>query len=434
MESIKEYLKRGPAKSKEIQAYTGLSQGSISTKLKAMGDKIVRIQDGRAPRYAMSREAFGGGNRIPISTVDLSGNSSIIAYLRPLLHGGFFVESVKDTPSVLLGDSLNGLYDDLPYFLYDLRPQGFLGKKIAETMASLSDGFPKNPERWNSEHIGKFLMINGDDMHGNIRLGESLLLRIPQKTTQYSRDEYQQLAQNAIAGEVPGSSAGGEQPKFAVYCKECLSHVIVKFSPTEKNEIAERWRDILISEYHATKTLQSYGFSTSDVELSEIDNQLFLESNRFDRHGAIGRSSMISLRSIDSEFVGLGENWPAVLKALAERELVKWDHVYEAEVLWHFGHYINNSDMHLGNISLAIDGDGFRLLPVYDMCSMGFAPTPGGHLRPYAFKEYDPEPLIINREVLMETKEMAYEFWENLKQDLLISEKLKKFLKLNPMG
>lgn len=426
MEAIKEYLKRGPATSREIQAYTGLSQGTVSTKLKSMGERILRIQDGRAPRYAMSREAFGGGDKIPVSMVDLSGNKTVIAYLRPLLQGGFYVEKVPGTPSVLLGDNVNGLYDDLPYFLYDLRPQGFLGRQIAETMASLSDTFPRNPDRWTAEHIGKFLMINGDDLHGNILLGEPLRLRIPRKTILYSREDYPQLAQDAIAGEIPGSSAGGEQPKFAVFCKECSSHVIVKFSPAENNEISERWRDILITEYHAAKTLRRHGFPAADVELLEIDRQLFLESSRFDRHGEYGRSSMISLRSIDSEFVGFGENWPAVLKALAERKLIPWEHLHDAEVLWHFGHSIHNTDMHLGNISLAIHGDGFRLLPVYDMCSMGFAPI-SGHLRPYTFKGHEPKSLTIDHEVLIKIKEMTHEFWKNVNEDRLISEKLKTF-------
>ena len=44
-------------------------------------------------------------------------------------------------------------------------------------------------------------------------------------------------------GELPGSSAGGEQPKFTALKKDPrgdLSHVIVKFSPKGDNDVAKR--------------------------------------------------------------------------------------------------------------------------------------------------------------------------------------------------
>jgi hypothetical protein len=48
--------------------------------------------------------------------------------------------------------------------------------------------------------------------------------------------------------------------------------------------------------------------------------------------------------------------------------------VFDTEVLWLFGKLIYNTDMHLGNLTMGIAGNIFKLLPVYDMCSMGFAP------------------------------------------------------------
>jgi hypothetical protein len=47
-------------------------------------------------------------------------------------------------------------------------------------------------------------------------------------------------------GAIPGSSAGGEQPKFTAYCGERSAHVIVKFSPLGDDAVARRWRDILV--------------------------------------------------------------------------------------------------------------------------------------------------------------------------------------------
>jgi len=81
---------------------------------------------------------------------------------------------------------------------------------------------------------------------------------------------------------------------------------------------------------------------------------------------------MLSLQAVDAEFVGLSCDWPKILKALYEKRLVSWEDVQHSEFVWHFGHLINNTDMHLGNLSLSVRGDGFESLPIYDMCSMGW--------------------------------------------------------------
>ena len=45
--SIRDYLERGPATSREIQAETGLSQTAVSRQLRGMKDSVIRLQDGR---------------------------------------------------------------------------------------------------------------------------------------------------------------------------------------------------------------------------------------------------------------------------------------------------------------------------------------------------------------------------------------------------
>ncbi|MDV3228312.1 transcriptional regulator, partial [Salmonella enterica] len=55
-------------------------------------------------------------------------------------------------------------------------------------------------------------------------------------------NRYQQLAEDALAGEVIGSSAGGEQPKFACFAETRWGNqnVLVKFSARERNTVSER--------------------------------------------------------------------------------------------------------------------------------------------------------------------------------------------------
>ena len=238
--SIREYLELGPATSKEIQAATGLSQSAVARQLRNMGDTVIRLQNGRSPRYAATRNAFGGNDKLPLSLVDAHGNTVLAAYIRPLVPEGFFVEPATGMPPLLLGESASGVYDDLPYFLLDLGPQGFLGRKIADEMASQSADFPADPRRWNINHIGRYLVSNGDDLPGNFKFGEQALLRVRRKPAVVCDEDYSVLADDVISGVVPGSPAGGEQPKFTAFSRNSSSHVIVKFSPKGDNEIARR--------------------------------------------------------------------------------------------------------------------------------------------------------------------------------------------------
>ena len=426
--TISNYLERGPATSKEIQAATGLSQSAVARQLRNLGDHIIKMQNGRSLRYAATCNAFGGNDKLPLSIVNAHGNTVLAAYLRPLIHGGFFVEAATGTPPLLLGVNKNGLYDDLPFFLFDLSPQGFLGRQIAEEMASQSDDFPTDPRRWNTNHIGRYLVSNGDNLPGNFKFGEQALLRVRRKPVITSDKDYPALADSVMSGVIPGSSAGGEQPKFTAFSGNSSSHVIVKFSPQGNNDVARRWRDILISEYHATKAIHGRNFPAAETRLIEMDSRLFLESRRFDRSGEYGRMSMISLQSIDAEFTGLGSSWPQVLDALLKKKLVSWQHVFDAEYLWCFGRLINNTDMHLGNLSLAIEGSMFRLLPLYDMCSMGFAPKSGGEVPPYSFVPPEPKRVNIKEDTFGSIKIMARDFWERVASDERISDEFKNFL------
>ena len=153
-----------------------------------------------------------------------------------------------------------------------------------------------------------------------------------------------------------------------------------------------------------------------------------MESLRFDRSGEYGRMSMISLLSIDAEFSGVGAGWPQVLDALYKSNLVSLQDVYDTEILWCFGKLINNTDMHLGNLSLAIEGNVFRLLPVYDMCSMGFAPKSGGEVPAYSFIPREPRRIHLPDDVMPSIKEMAHDFWERVAADERISAECSHFL------
>ena len=433
--SIREYLGRGPSTSREIQAATGLSQSSVARRLREIEDAVVQLPMGRSIRYAATCNAFGGSDKLPLSMVDEDGNTALIAYIRPLCHGGFFLEPVIDIPPLLLGENKDGLYAGLPYFLYDLRPQGFLGRLTAQAMASQSNDFPTDPRHWNTDQIGRYLISNGDDLPGNFKFGDQARLRVRSKPVSVSDEDYTALADSVMGGAVPGSSAGGEQPKFTAFNGNPASHVIVKFSPKGGQGPAVRWRDILITEYHAAKKIHNRLFPAAETRLIDMGKRFFLETRRFDRSGEYGRRPMISLQAADAEFTGTGTNWPKAANELFKKKLISEQDALTVEALWQFGRLINNTDMHLGNLSLSLEGEAFRLLPLYDMCSMGFAPRSGSEVQPFSFVPPEPKSFGIGNDLMDTIKKAARDFWESVAGDERISDEFKAYLqKGNPAG
>jgi hypothetical protein len=424
MVSIIEYLRRGPSTSKEIQFATKLSQPTVSRQIKDAGDTIVQIRDGRTVRYAATCNAFGAGDRIPLGTINSAGKCAKVADVRPLNCGGFFIEpKTDDFPPVLFGDAGTGLFEDIPYFLYDMRPQGFIGRQIAKKIAEQLEDFPANPKVWNTDHIGRYLISKGEDLPGNIVFGEPSLMRIGQKTFPVSETDYPDLAASVLKGEPPGSSAGGEQSKFTAFNKNLNAHVIVKFSPKGENEVAVRWRDILYTEYHASQVLTEHGYAAVVPKIYDIGGRLFLEFERFDRVGEFGRIPMLSLDILDREFVGHGNNWKKVVTELFQRGLTDEQTLQHVKAIQQFGILIQNNDMHLGNLSFSIQQDKISLMPVYDMCSMGFAPK-NGEVLPF---EINASP----EDVCEEVSEMGQAFWAGILKDKRISESFRDFVEQN---
>ncbi len=420
---IMEILSLGPAATNTLAAGTGMSRQTVNRKLRALGDSVIKFDKVRPPLYYAVKEAFGAGTEIDLAVVDPHGNTNLWGTLRPLAHGGFFLKTTPMAPDVLKGDNGDGMYEGLPYFLDDMRPQGFIGRQIARDLSAQSDVFPPDPRNWNQEQIGRYLVANGDDLPGNLKIGRMALDRVRRTPQKARREDYPELADKAVEGEVHGSSAGGEQSKFATYSREREAHVIVKFSPKGDGELAVRWRDILATEYIASEVLHENNIPAAELKVFEIQERLFLESLRFDRAGEYGRLPLISMQAVDNEFSGVGSGWLNVAKALNDKGLISWQHLFDIAVCWGFGKLIYNTDMHLGNISFLIDGSGFSLAPIYDMCSMGFAPKSSGEIPSYTFSPPDIDTsLSFISDTVPLIKGMAKAFWQKLMECNLISE------------
>jgi hypothetical protein len=219
----------GQASSPELQARLGVSQPTASRLLAPLlaSGQVVKVGAARAQRYLLPRDVPGVGRQVLIHQVLPSGELQLFGTLYPLVGGGFWMEEA---------DKVHGqsaFHPSLPWFLMDTRPQGFLGRAFAQVHAELA--LPPHLAHWSDDHILLALVRAGEDLPGNLLVGAASLERYlalpPNRSaaplvTDPARD-YPHLALQALGSAAPGSSAGGEQPKFGAV-KDGVP-VLVKF-------------------------------------------------------------------------------------------------------------------------------------------------------------------------------------------------------------
>ncbi|HDT1601717.1 TPA: type II toxin-antitoxin system HipA family toxin YjjJ [Enterobacter sichuanensis] len=365
-ETLRQLLRQGPVSVRQLTDIMGISQPTVSRSMKALGDEVVRIGSGPSIHYVL-RDAHRGFSSAPVYRITEEGTVKPLGKLVPVYPDGFVMEQ---TDNICLHS------DGLPWWLFDMRPQGYLGRAYASRF-SPELGLPSNPENWSDTDVIRALLAHGHDAVGNLLIGEQArnhFVEMPLPVAVDRATAYPSLAQAVSAGDVPGSSAGGEQPKFCTYTER--GHVIVKFTAPDDNPVSERWRDLLLAEYLALRVL---GVETA---VFDFGGQRFLEIPRFDRTGPLGRKGLFSLRALEAEFVGRArETWPVLVNELAKQGCVHPDAVASTARLWAFGTLIGNTDMHHGNLSfISSHGRPYDLAPAYDMLPMGFAPKSGGAL------------------------------------------------------
>lgn len=378
-DDIRLQLGRGPATSRQLVERLEISQPTVSRALAELGNEVLRLGTGRAIQYAL-RDPARGLPEIPIHRVSHEGKLRQIGTLIPVRPEGFVMQQE---------DGQQRYSEGLPWWLFDMRPQGFLGRAYA-TRHAAALGLPARLNEWSDTHALRALLAHGQDTIGNLLLGDRARDQfLSTNATPIGMAEkvpaYHHLAEEAARGDLPGSSAGGEQPKFAAYVETATGprHVLVKFTSPDDNPITERWRDLLLAEHLALETLREASVPAVTTRLIDAGAQRFLEVERFDREGEMGRHAVFSLAALDAEFVGAGAApWPNITVKLDAAKIVRPEAVATAALLYAFGTLIGNTDMHPGNLSFISDeGPPCTLSPAYDMLPMGFCPTSAGGLR-----------------------------------------------------
>lgn len=389
---------REQATALELADALEVSRPTVSRLLGQLGDEVVRVGAARAARYSLRRTIRGIGHTWPLHRVSEAGELIPAGNLEAV-RGGF---RLSDVPPILQADFPDGFFEGQPFFFNDVQPQGFLGRVQARLIAA-SLGVPTDAREWTAEDILVYLTTYGDDLPGDLVIGAEMAERIRRRDVGAITDglqraipvaaraeRYPELADRIMRGESFGSSAGGEQPKFATWLLDegdLPRAVIVKFSPPTSTLAGRRWADLLLAESIALEVLHEAGVATPAVQVIDAGNRRFLEGTRYDRVGARGRRGVISLLSAEIGLLhgAIGE-WPDAADALERQRLLTAHDAAHLRRLWCFGKLIGNVDMHKGNASLWWRNNApLGLAPVYDMLPMAFGPSGQGEIvtRPY---------------------------------------------------
>ena len=419
-----EVLRRGPASAGELAQALGVTQPTISRLLRPLerSGQVVRLGNTRGARYGLARQVGSVGRSWPLYRIDETGAPEEVASVHAIERERYFVRGGPPR--------IRGSFEGIPYYLQDARPAGFLGRAIPAAHPGL--GLPQRVSDWTDAHVLTYLAQRGSESVGNLILGAEALNRYlggehgPRIISSENRPSaYPVLATEAMFGAPPGSSAHGEHPKFAIRLGVAgsLVHVLVKFSPPRTSVIGARWADLLTAEHLAAVVLNEHGIPAARSELLEYSNQVFLQSERFDRIDDNGRRGVVSLSSVSITLYGEIDLWSAAAARLRADGRLSAEDAERLVLLDTFGAMIANTDRHFGNITLFDSYEGpFALAPAYDMLPMLFAPQDGQILS----RDFTPPAsTAASLTVWPRARELAEIYWTRLTQDARLSEEFR---------
>jgi hypothetical protein len=225
---IRSRLRLGPHKAQALADALQVSQPTISRALRVLGDDVVPFGAARSIQYTL-RDALRSDLEATVYRVTAQGALETLGTLVPVCPQGFVMIEAG-------GARLHS--DGLPWWIFDMRPQGYLGRAYCQRHGQRL-GLPERLGDWSDTHALRAILDQGDDMPGNLLIGPAARDQfvnapdpVPIAAAQKLRT-YAQLADLAARGEVAGSSAAGEQPKFTAYTEQAdgtAAHVMVKFT------------------------------------------------------------------------------------------------------------------------------------------------------------------------------------------------------------
>lgn len=409
--SLDSELMRGALTTRELRQRLGVSAATLSRVVRDSRD-VVRIGRTRATRYALQqRWPQLDIARHPLIRITDSGQPEPVGELLTLAG--------RQT-LVLPGAEL---HDGLPIELADMRPTGFLGRHFAAQHPDLR--LPERVADWADHHVLLAVSRRGEDLPGNLLVGHETFERWQAyPPSAHMRNDYTALADAAINGHPPGSSAGGERPKFGALVDG--RHCLVKFAARGTDPVAQRWHDLLVLETLALQLVAEQGIAAARTSLVEAERYVFLESERFDRIGTRGRVAVLSLAAAHDN---PADAWAPASARLLERGLISAEDARRLRWLDAFGAHIANTDRHQHNIVFLGRAGTLTLAPAFDQASMLYAPSGDGQVQSAPMPP--PRQTADTLDVWDHARTTGHAFWTRATHDLRLSESMRRLAEQN---
>ena len=414
MSAVSTELSRGVLHAADLRQRLDVSPATLMRAIREEGTSIIPIGRARATRYGW-RHTWPAldASRFPMFRVLETGTVRS--------EGELFTLAARQTVWMPGGIVSNGL----PIELADARPSGFLGRHFVAVHADLR--LPARLMDWSDHHILLAMSRRGEDLPGSLIVGDESFARWQALDSPVTvRGDYPRLAEATIAGHPPGSSAGGERPKFGVFVDG--HHRLGKFAARggAGDVVARRWCDLIVLEALALSVVSARGVTAAGTRMIDGDSHCFLESERFDRVGRRGRVAVVSLAAVQDD---PADPWARAAVLLRDAGRLSREDARRLQWLDAFGALIANTDRHPYNVIFFNDGARLRLAPAFDQIPMLYAPTADGQVPARTFAP--PHATADTLEVWDDASAAAREFWQRASDDARVADDVRMIAAAN---
>ena len=142
MSTLTDLLLHGPQTANSLRQRLGVSQATFSRLVNAQSH-VIKAGAARATRYAL-RRPVRQIHQFPLWQIDDFGQAWRFGELYPIWPQGSCL--------VILNNGVAQWFDGIPWYLTDLRPQGFLGRTWGRKLAQQA-GLPEDIRLWQEEDV-----------------------------------------------------------------------------------------------------------------------------------------------------------------------------------------------------------------------------------------------------------------------------------------
>src|SRR5688572_1152671 len=198
-------LSNGSVTGADLRTQLRISQPSLSRLIESERRDVAVLGRGRATRYALSRRVRDLPAEIPVHRISAAGTNARAGVLIPIQPDRYWYHDLEQP-------RLSAESNSLPWFISDMRPQGYLGRLFPRSWPELD--LPDRVDNWNEDQALYALARRGEDVPGDLIVGDEALARwlSPDRSSPVHATDrlqrYADLANLAVAGEAAGSSAG----------------------------------------------------------------------------------------------------------------------------------------------------------------------------------------------------------------------------------